>query len=141
MIEKEDALSWLAGLPREVQIALLASPTGDLPPAVMARMPSLVAKTYWAGNHDAAQWELHPRYAADVREGRRRLDSWWNDLPQDTRAALVQHRDDLVPNEYRSAVGQLGPLGVAVYADATSTAPFRLHPLVSAYLELHANTA
>jgi hypothetical protein len=28
----EDALSWLAGLPRAVQTALLANPSGDLPP-------------------------------------------------------------------------------------------------------------
>jgi hypothetical protein len=139
MTEEEDSLSWLAGLPREVQVALLASPAGELPPNLMARMPSLVVKTYWSGNPDAGQWELHPQYAAAVRDGRRRLDSWWNHLAPDTRAALVRHRDDLVPNEYRPAVGDLGPLGVAVYTDATSTGPFRLHPLVSAYVELRAD--
>jgi hypothetical protein len=73
-----------------------------------------------------------------VREGRARLDHWWDGLPADTGDVLVEHRDGLVPNEHRAYVGDLRPLGVAIYADATSTGPFSLHPLVSAYLELHA---
>jgi hypothetical protein len=42
----------------------------------------------------------------------------------------------MVPNKYRAAVGNLQPFGAVVYADATSTGPFRLHPLVVAYLDL-----
>ena len=78
-----------------------------------------------------------------MREARARLDDWWNDpsLSPDTRAALVSHRDGMVPNEYRAAVGNLQPFGAVVYADATSTGPFRLDPLVVAYLDLHADTA
>jgi len=48
----EDALSWLAGRPRAVQTALLANPSGDLPPDIITRMPSLVVKTYRASNPD-----------------------------------------------------------------------------------------
>lgn len=137
----EEALSWLATLPRPVQAALLADPGGDLPPDLITRVPTLVVKTYWDSNPHAGRWELHPQYAAAVRQGRTRLDNWWHDLPPHTRAALVEHRDGQVPNEHRAAVGGLGPLGVAVYADATTAGPFRLHPVVIAYLDFQVDTA
>ena len=135
----EAALSWLVALPAAVRAALLADPGGDLPPDLIHRMSSLVVKTYWTTAADAGRWGLRPRYAAELREGRRMFDAWWKGLSPDTRAGLVKHRHGLVPNEYREAVGDLRPFGVAVYAGATSTERFRLHPLVVDYLGLHAN--
>ncbi|HET7073799.1 MAG TPA: hypothetical protein VFI55_06925 [Mycobacterium sp.] len=137
----EDALSWLAALPRAVQTALLANPSGDVPPDIITRMPSLVVKTYWTSNPDAGRWELHRQYATAATDGRARLDRWWKSLPLATRDALVEHRDGLVPNEHRAYVADLGALGVAVYVGASSAGEFSLHPLVSAYLDLHAESA
>lgn len=136
---EEDALSWLAALPAAVRTALLADPDGDLQPDLIHRMPSLVVKTYWAGNPDAGRCELWPQYAASLRKGRRVFDAWWNGLSEDNQAALVEHRGGPVPNEYRAAVDDLRPLGVAVFDGATSTGPFQLHPLVVDYLNLQAD--
>jgi hypothetical protein len=73
-----------------------------------------------------------------VRAVRRQLYEWWNGLPADVRDKLLEHRGCPIPNQYRAALGRLEPLGVAVYADATSSGSIRLHPLISAYLELRA---
>lgn len=68
------------------------------------------------------------------QDEQQRLDNWWwNDLTEDQRAALIEHRGGSVPGEYREVVKSLMPGGVIVADDLVG--PFPLPPMVKSHVE------
>lgn len=126
--------SWFYQQDIRVQAALLADPHGYLPEGVAPLIPGHVLMVYWVQSEGPRRWQLQPAEAAALADECRRLDEWWRGLSEDARAAIVEHRADLVPGEYRSAVGTLMPGGATVADDLVG--PFRLPPMVVAYAEM-----
>jgi hypothetical protein len=85
---------------------------------------------------ELADFLSDPRAAIEQLEGvRAHLDSWWSELPEDTRGVFKNSTNTAgtVPGVYREDVAALGPMGEVESKDLRQ--PFKLPVVVLAYLK------
>lgn len=127
-------LTWFFNLEVRVQAKLLAHPHGYLPEAVAKKIPRRTDPVRDRNPADPPRWHLRSAEAIRLEEERLRLDSWWRNLADRTRNALLEHRSGSVPAKYWDAVLDLDPRGAPAGTDLK--APFELSGITAAYVEM-----
>jgi hypothetical protein len=137
---QQELLSWLSELSTHEISKVLTNPNGYLTKHLASRIVDKadIFQSYFVTSLDDREqrWQFHPNEVEDLEEMRQRLDTWWNELPQDARDALKNHQAGTVPGMYRDAVEAFGPEVRLDSGGRDLREPFILPKLIRGYLKL-----
>lgn len=138
LLEFDDPPRWLLGLPPLDIAQLLADPEMEMPKIMKAQLPTGVwVETSWVArlSTETQLWKLGPTHVEEVKQARRRLDTWWASRPERLKSSVLGRTSPAAPiaGEFREHFEKLG-VGGEITSDAGPLGPFRPSPLVRGYL-------
>jgi hypothetical protein len=138
--------SWFTNLPLNDQVDLLAQPSRELSQALVDRVRNNpgITSWIWQGQQSSSQ-KLEPTAAMRLRDVRRQLDHWWNQLTPEQQTHIAEHRNTDLDIQFWHIVrrashnpvtnGENADLAVMI-ADAQTGSQFRLPEMIRPYVEM-----